>query len=266
MARTRLASLFLLALLPLAAAAQNLNDDLLAATRKSDVAKVKMLLAQGADINAKSPYGATPLFFACDRSNVEMVRLLLDKGAEVNIKDTFYGASPLGWALGKDNAEIVKLLVEKGGQEKSEALSFAVNGNHLAVAQAVLQKGGLEQKTLDKALRTAQNKGQKEMAELLKNAGAKEVPEYKVTPEQLAIYEGSFKSPQFSLVFKVKDGKLIGAANGFDNVMVPVSQHVFDIEQADGVSVTFTLEAGKVTGLELKTPNGPTTLKKEGDK
>ena len=42
------------------------GEDLLAAVRKSDAERVKAL-AQGADVNAKSPYGATGLFFAADR-------------------------------------------------------------------------------------------------------------------------------------------------------------------------------------------------------
>src|SRR5690242_1443895 len=75
-----------------------LGDQLLAAVRKSDVAGVRALLAKGADVNAKSPYGATPLFFACDRGNLEIVKLLLDRGAEVNVQDTFYNSTALSWA------------------------------------------------------------------------------------------------------------------------------------------------------------------------
>lgn len=254
--------LFLLAL-PFAAAAQSLDEQLLAATRKSDAVKVRELLAQGANVNAKSPYGATPLFFACDRSNVEIVKILLEKGADANVKDTFYGATPLGWALGKGNAEVVRLLIEKGANEKAEALGFALEGNHVELAKAVIAKGGLDQKILDKSLRAANSKGQKEIAEALTKAGAKEVPEFKVAPERLAMYEGAFKSDALTIVFKVKDGKLIGTVNGGDNTLVPVSEHAFDLEQANGVSVTFTLEGDKVTGATVQTPGNKFVLKKE---
>src|SRR5580700_4833259 len=64
--------------------ADDLTDDLLAATRKGDLAQVKALLDKGASVNSKSPYGQTPLFFACDRGYVDIVKLLLDRGAEVN--------------------------------------------------------------------------------------------------------------------------------------------------------------------------------------
>ena len=160
MPQLRFAVLLLLLILPLTVAAQSLDEQLLAATRKSDAVKVKELLAQGANVNAKSPYGATPLFFACDRSKVEIVKILLEKGAEVNVKDTFYGATPLNWSLGKGNAENVRMLVEKGANDSADALGFALEGNHLEVAKVVLAKGGIEQKTLDISLRAANSKGQ----------------------------------------------------------------------------------------------------------
>jgi ankyrin repeat protein len=42
--------------------AADLGEDLLAAVRKGDIAAVRGLLDKGANVNAKSPYGATPLF------------------------------------------------------------------------------------------------------------------------------------------------------------------------------------------------------------
>jgi len=262
MIKLRYGFLLLFFFLPVFVNAQNLNEELLAATRKSDIEKVKTLLAQGADVNAKSRYGATPLFFACDRSNTEMVKLLLEKGADPNVQDTFYKATPLGWALGKNNPDIIRMLIEKGAKEKTQALNFGVGGGHVAVVKAVLDKGGVEQTALDKALRTATNKGSKEIIDMLKGAGAKEIPEYKVSEETLKMYEGTFKNENFTVVFKIKDGKLIGTANGGDSLMIPVSQHVFEIDQTNGNTITFTLEGEKVTGLTLKFPNGSIVLKK----
>lgn len=266
MTKLRFFIMLLLLFLPVVAYGQNLNEEILAATRKGDVEKVKALLEKGADINAKSPYGATPLFFACDRSNVEMVKLLLEKGADPNVRDTFYGATPLLWSLGKGNAEIIRMLIEKGAKEKEMALNFGVDGGHTMVVKAVLAQGGIEQNSLNKSLRTAKSKGNNEIIEMLKAAGAKEVAEFKVDAETLKMYEGTFKSDAVTIVFKIKDGKLIGTANGGDSTLVPVSQHIFELEQAAGITITFTLEADKVTGLNLQTPNGKFTLKKEGTK
>jgi ankyrin repeat protein len=93
--------------------AADANEDLLAAVRKGDLAAVKTLLDSGANVNAKSPYGATPLFFAADRGNIEMVKLLIDRGADVNVKDTFYGSTALTFAAEKERIEILKLLLAK---------------------------------------------------------------------------------------------------------------------------------------------------------
>src|SRR5580698_7978615 len=82
--------------------ADDLTDDLLAATRKGDLAQVKALLDKGASVNSKSAYGQTPLFFACDRGYTEIVKLLIDRGADVNVEDTFYHASALSWAIEKN--------------------------------------------------------------------------------------------------------------------------------------------------------------------
>src|ERR1035438_2335676 len=86
--------------------ADDLTDDLLAATRKGDLAQVKALLDKGASANSKTPYGQTPLFFACDRGYTEIAKLLVDRGAEVNVEDTFYHATPMSWAARKTHNDI----------------------------------------------------------------------------------------------------------------------------------------------------------------
>ena len=65
-----LAALILSTTIPLLA--DDLGDDLLAATRKGDIAQVKALLDKGASVNAKTRYNQTPLFFACDRGHLEI--------------------------------------------------------------------------------------------------------------------------------------------------------------------------------------------------
>lgn len=241
----------------------NLNEELLVATRKSNIELVKALLAKGADVNAKSPYGATPLFFACDRSNVEIVKILLDAGADPNVQDTFYKATPLGWALGKNNPEVLRLLVEKGAKEVEMAMGFAVNGNHVALAKAALEKGKFPQAKLDRFLINANRKNSKDVAEVLTAAGAKESAAFVVSPEKLKLYEGSYKSDNFTIVVKMKDGKLIGSAQGQDLTLYPTKEHVFEALEQDGLSLTFTAETDKIIGATLKNGNFQMALKKE---
>jgi hypothetical protein len=256
----------LLLLLPLFAYAQDANEELLAAARKSDVEKVKALLAKGADVNAKSAYGATPLFFACDRGSVEVVKVLLEHGADANAQDTFYKATPLGWAMGKKaNPDIIRMLIEKGAKEKDIAMLYALRGGHLSVVKAVLAKGEIAQDLLDQYLMSAQVNAQPEIAAALQSAGAKERPVFKITPEALQRYEGVFKSAALSLAIKSQAGKLIGTGAGDDWVLIPVSEHVF-WNMNDGATMTFTVEDNQVTGLKVKAPTYQFGLKKEGTK
>lgn len=57
----------LISLFPIIAFAQNVNDDLIAAARKSNVEAVKELLAKGADPNAKTRYGVKTATFSWSR-------------------------------------------------------------------------------------------------------------------------------------------------------------------------------------------------------
>ena len=67
----------------------------------------KLLIENGADVNAKYSYGYTPLHII---NNIDIIKLLIDKGADVNAKDD-YRNTPLHYA--KD-LEIVKLLIDNG--------------------------------------------------------------------------------------------------------------------------------------------------------
>lgn len=262
MLKLLLICLIIVIVLPQQMIAQNLNDDLLAAVRKSDLEKVRSLLAAGADVNAKSPYGATPLFFACDRGNVEIVRLLLDKGADVNIRDTFYKATPTAWAMQKGNPEIIRLLLDKGAQEVEMAMTFAIDGAHPAIVKSALARGAIKQEALDKHLRNATRKGNAEIVELLKQAGARPVVEYKVDAATLKKYVATYKGESFSLNVTVKEGILTVVTDGFDSALIPLREHTFEVEKSGGITVIFNLTGEQVVSLNWQTPDGEVVLKK----
>ena len=61
---------------PAAPVPASINEELWAAARAGDTAKVTAALDKGADVNAKTRYGATALTFAADKGHLEVVKLL----------------------------------------------------------------------------------------------------------------------------------------------------------------------------------------------
>lgn len=79
-------------------------------------AVVELLLAHGADVNIKDNDGQTPLLAAAARGAMETVKLLLAHGADVNASDR-YGRTPLDRASTSKYKDVVKLLRQHGGHE-----------------------------------------------------------------------------------------------------------------------------------------------------
>lgn len=257
---------FLLLVFPFFLAAQDLSEDVLAAARKGDAAAVKALLDKGAPIEAKTPYGVTPLFFAARNGHTEVVRLLVERGAQVNVTDTFYKSTALGWAAGSGHADVVRLLLEKGATGADQALTSAVAAGHASTVQAILDKGGLKPPQLSSALALATNRGKADIAEMLKKAGAvlPPKPNFQVDEATLKSYEGTYTSDMgFDVKVSAKDGKLMLEPPGSPPLELgAVDKVTFRLLVADTVSLTFKVEDGKVTGMTVKQPNNTMELKK----
>ena len=79
-----------------------------------DVEKVRVLLARGAEVNARSQTERTPLLVAASYpGTVEVLRLLLDRGADLRATDQG-GATALTLAVRSADVEVVRFLVERG--------------------------------------------------------------------------------------------------------------------------------------------------------
>ena len=66
---------------------KELNDKLIAAAIKGDIKNIRELLANGANVDAKSKYGETALFWAACSGKVDIATFLIEKGADVDAKD-----------------------------------------------------------------------------------------------------------------------------------------------------------------------------------
>src|SRR5258706_14554497 len=90
------------ALIPSAQAESSLWD----AISSNDTGKAKTLIALGADVNQKNPYGNPIIHHAVSGGNAELVELLISKGADINAKGQFDRVA-LHYANKKGMAEIL---------------------------------------------------------------------------------------------------------------------------------------------------------------
>lgn len=208
---------FLLFAATVALSAADASEELLAAARKGDLPAVKGLIENGAAIEAKSPYGQTPLYVAAMSGHQEVVRYLLEKGARTDVTDTFYKAPMLTFILMRKHFEVAKMIIGRPGGNVDAHLEAVSQAGNPGLVQTVLESGKPSQTALDKAYEMAITRKQAEIAGLLKKAGAREPePGVAVDPKVLETYAGTFKSEQFPLDIKVsvKEGKLYLQATG----------------------------------------------------
>ena len=87
------------------------------AASEGDIGRVKRLIAEDANVNAKEDKrGLTPLHWAAAKGYQAIAERLIAKGANVNAtsKD---GWTPLRWASDKGHKDIVELLKRHGAKE-----------------------------------------------------------------------------------------------------------------------------------------------------
>ncbi len=244
-------------------AAGNLDEELLAAARKGELAQVKALLEKGANLEAKTRHGVTPLFYAASRGHVEVLRYLIDKGADVKVQDTFYRASALDFTLQNEHVDAARLLIEKGAIPNSQTLMGAIMSDRLPALKMLLSAAKFKPEELSSALAMAQGQKKTEAAALLLQAGAKP-PETKVklSDAALAGYAGTFKSDQLELKIEAKEGKLVMAVQGQSFDLIADSETAFRPAAIPGLKLTFKLENGKAAGIDVEQGPRTTNLKR----
>jgi len=175
---------------PLQRAAQNNNKDM-----------VEMLIAKGADVNAKDKDGNTPLQRAAQHNRKDVAELLIAKGADVNAKDKD-GNTPLQRAAQHNRKDVAELLIAKGAdvnakynaknKEDYTLLHWAAQNNSKDVAELLIVKGAdvnAKEKDGYTPLLQAAWYNRKEVAELLiaKGADVNAKSNYGYTPLYFAV-------------------------------------------------------------------------------
>jgi ankyrin repeat protein len=111
--RAGLAGALLIALLGAGAAAANGDVRLVEAARNQDQPRVRTLVNQHVDVNARSDDGSTALLWAAHWNDVAIADLLIHAGANANSANDFR-ITPLSLACTNGSAALVELLLKAG--------------------------------------------------------------------------------------------------------------------------------------------------------
>lgn len=116
------------------------------AARFGDIRRAKLLLENGARVNATTSKDATPLFLAATTKNAELVKLLIRHKANVNA-ETEKGGTALLMAARVGDPASVKVLLENGANHKYRdprgytAMKWASVMGHKEVVQVMRELG-----------------------------------------------------------------------------------------------------------------------------
>jgi hypothetical protein len=192
--------------------ADDLNEQLWHAARQGDVKTIETLLAKGADIEAKTHYGATALWLAASKGQLEAVKVLLAHRADPNILDRVWGQTPAAMAAEAEKplvrTEMMKALLAHGADQNAALMESAASGNPDVVA-TVLAAGKPAPEILSAAL-FLNAAAETEVTKTLKAAGAKPLTAAaNAELKALSGYAGTYETHNgVKLTVAIRDGVL----------------------------------------------------------
>lgn len=149
---------------------------------KSRVYITELLLRHGADVNARTRYGVTPLHWAALSGQADVAEVLIENGADVNARMNDLLLTPLHYTAKYGSADIAELLLKHGADADSKddekgmtPLHFASNYGHADVAEVLINYGADVNSEDDHgftALHMAAEKGHADIVEVLLKHGA----------------------------------------------------------------------------------------------
>ncbi|KAI9888557.1 MAG: hypothetical protein M1814_006827 [Vezdaea aestivalis] len=114
-------------------------------TKADHLGVVKLLLTEGANINAQNDDDESPLMLASFTGNIQMVQLILDNGADIEAEDV-KGRTALVHASMVGNVDVAHLLIKAGakiepGNGKATPLMVAAGRGGPAMVLSLLEAG-----------------------------------------------------------------------------------------------------------------------------
>jgi outer membrane protein assembly factor BamB len=231
------------------------TDELFAAARAGDPARVKAALDKGADVNARTRYGATALTYAADRGALDVVKLLVERGADINAVDAFYGFRAIDLALGNNHMPVVMYLLERGSKGAGGVLAQGVQRDDAALVTAALASKELTRGEATAALAAAKKRNKPEIIALVeKGLAAMPVdttPVVSVDRAVLQTYVGSYRNEGgATLVVSLSGDQLIATPPGAPpSTLLATSQNVFRVADVEGMTITFQGRGGTVENV-----------------
>jgi ankyrin repeat protein len=197
-----------------------IDQELLEVSGANNAPKVRRLLRAGADIEAKSIFGATFLILASCIGHVQVVKVLLEYGADTEARDNRKNWTPLFWACFNSHlAVVIELLSPSNGtttllgKRKSRGadidakdstgdtpLHYASLYNHVLIVKALLAAGA--------DCRVANNNGQLPIHRALTCGRNSEASKY--------LLQEFYATTRFPLHELVEDLTLIGDPDSSD--------------------------------------------------
>lgn len=160
----------------------------------------RMLVGEGANLDAQNKSGSTALHVAAYGGRLDMVNFLLSMGADANLKD-HYGRTALSLAIDQKYGDIAKVLLAKGGNpnvgmgETASPLMAVIQQNNASAVRYLLRSGvdvNAADATGQTPLMLAAKLGNAAVVDILLNNGANALAQDRMgkTAEKYAIAAG----------------------------------------------------------------------------
>lgn len=142
-------------------------------TGNKDMAE--LLINSGADINAKGDAGETALMIVASKGNKDIAEMLIKAGADVNAKNNGDGTA-LSWAIINEKKDVAEMLIKEDADRDAALIKISETGQPDSVKFLIDVGADVNAKDSEglSVLTHAILYGQKDIAQLLRDAGAKE--------------------------------------------------------------------------------------------